>query len=143
MSKCRLLILSIFSLLCISFVAGFFTGMSQLKREIIPPSLVKGTAHTSAESQSYRLVFSDEDSDVAYYEPIDDLLTELSVGSIVCNIYGESGILRSLTPTGFTVDAAEMHLSAGDSETPIFYQDHVIGYVSTKVNDGSLYCIWK
>ena len=143
MNKCKLLILSIFSLLCISFVAGFFVGKSQLKREVIPAHLIKGTAHTKLENTKYRLVFFNDATDVAYYEPVDELTEELTIGSTVCDIYGECGILQSLTPSGFTVETSSMYLQAGDSESPIFYQNQVIGYVSSKVNDGLLYCVWK
>lgn len=143
MNKRRLQILGIFSSLCISFMVGILIGVNMLHLAAIPTGTVRWTAHTKTDTTKYELVSYDSDTDIGYYRPVDASVSDINFGSIVFDIYGEIGQVLFVTPAGFIVDASAMTVQAGDSGTPIFCENQVIGYVSSRVNNDLLYCIWK
>ena len=108
------------------------------------PELVDGVytlpAHLEFNHPNATLLFVDYNSDTAYYKAIEDL--PLNIGDTVLLKDGRSCSVLDVSISGFYVDVSCIDIQAGDSGTPVIYNNHIVGYVSTLYDSNTLYCIW-
>ena len=105
-------------------------------------SLYKTVGHIKVSNPDMKLVYLDEDNDVAYYMYIGDNTT-LKPGDKVTTVNADTVTVTGCDVYGFYVDKPEL-FTTGMSGTSILDVDgNTVGYVSKIIASKSVYCIWK
>ena len=141
--KGRLLL--VFFACAASYIGGWLVGTDTKSMVVNVHSadeVVKTVAHLRIDNPDYELLWSDIDSDTAYYRYVGD--RELAkAGDTVYTYTNDKCKILSVTLLGFTIKAEEI-LPVGTSGTNIKNADgEVIGYVSQSIGDNQYYCIWN
>lgn len=98
--------------------------------------------HVAERLEDYedKLIDSDPDADIAYMDMSDK--PKLKQGDIVSLDDGREFPIIDTCYTGFYIDDAVEPVKAGDSGSTIWYNNTIVGYISTNLGSGKVYCIW-
>lgn len=103
----------------------------------------KEVAHIPPEEYANgTLIYTDTKSDISYYI-VTGVLRDVHAGDIVELNDGTELTLLDTTLSGFYLDISGFSIQAGMSGSPIWYNDAIIGYISTMSSKDRLYCIWS
>ena len=129
---------------CACFAFGAFCGSRTTTAVIYPEEafdVIKTVSHVNVRNQSFELIASFPDEDVAYYRRVDNI-PMLSVGDEVCIYTGSKAVVTDVSIHGFTIRTTD--ITIGDSGTVIRNTDaEQIGYVSQIVGEDLVYCVWS
>lgn len=135
---CSLKYISVF---VTGILMGFFVHQPQIQ---LQPAVevYKEVAHIPATQFSNgTLIYTDSENDVSYYVATDRLQT-MKPGDNVTTDNGESLTIKLVDLRGFYVDTTDVNIRAGMSGSPIWYDNEIVGYVSSLRDSNTLYCIW-
>ena len=129
------------------FLAGFLLGRYADGQQPVqlaytePLDVFKTVAHVPVDNEELELIYKNAEDDVAYYRYIGprDIV---SIGDTVLLYDGTEGIVTSTSINGFTVKL-DCQIFQGLSGMAILQEEHQIGYVSTLLDTGEVYCIWS
>ena len=104
--------------------------------------LVKTVAHVEVDNPDLELIYKDDNADVAYYSYVGDTVF-VEEGDSLQTIHGDTVTVLTTDITGFTVDAKGA-ISAGQSgESILDSSGDCVGYISTELSNGNIFCIWN
>lgn len=104
--------------------------------------LVKTVAHVEVDNPDLELIYKDDTADIAYYSYTGNA-EFVEKGVNLQTIHGDIVTVLTADITGFTIDAKGA-VSAGQSGESILDSDgNCVGYISTELSNGNIFCIWN
>lgn len=104
--------------------------------------LIKTVAHVEVDNPDLELIYKDDNADIAYYSYVGDTAF-VEKGDNLQTIHGDTVTVLTTDITGFTIDAKGA-ISAGQSGESILDSDgNCVGYISTELSNGNIFCIWN
>ena len=104
--------------------------------------LVKTVAHVEVDNPDLELIYKDDNTDIAYYSYIGNI-EFVEKGDNLQTIHGDTVTVLTTDITGFTIDAKGA-ISAGQSgESILDSNGDCVGYISTELSNGNIFCIWN
>lgn len=127
----------------IGYNNGYSDAVSQLQNQSgFADNIFKTVAHINlSKIKNLKLIYLDTDSDIAYYMYAGDR-DSLTIGETVSFYDGTESHVVSIDVQGFTVGYTDS-VTFGYSGTAVLNSDGVqIGYVSERLANGDIRCIW-
>lgn len=132
------------SVALIAGVVGYFLPHQHNDIPLKPAvEVYKEVAHIPPEKYTNgTLIYTDPSSDTSYYIAT-GVLRDVHAGDTVSLDNGTELPVLDITLSGFYLDISDVYIHAGMSGSPIWYNNVIIGYISTMFSKERLYCIWS
>lgn len=135
-----------FAMIClVSFLLGQYTGEKNADRYVdfeVPTDIIKTVAHVDVENDNLKLLHRDVVNDIAYYQFV-GVRDICEIGDTVHLYDGTEFTISSTSINGFNLTGNEP-VTTGMSGMAILDEEaNQIGYVSSLLPTGEIYCIWS
>lgn len=135
-----------FTMMCLaSFLLGQYTGEKNADKYVdfeVPTDIIKTVAHVDIVNDNLKLLHKDISSDIAYYQFV-GVRDICEIGDVVHLYDGTEFVVVSASINGFNL-AGDEPVTVGMSGMAILDEENnQIGYVSSLLPTGEVYCIWS